>query len=328
MSRLLRQRELALLVVIIVFVALVGAVNPNFLAPTTLIRAVNSSVVLMVVAIGVTAVILTRNIDVSVGATLGLTAAIAATLVTTGWSMWLVIPLALGLGFVLGGINGLGVAYLRIPAIVMTLGTLGMFRGVQFLYTGGKSIEGINPDFKALAGYKLFEIPLFVFLGIALVVAVHVALTRTRAGRWFYAVGDNVAGAHLVGIPTRRVVALAFGASGLMAALGGIMFAAQIGFVTNQAGLGLEIRAIAACVIGGVSLLGGVGSVIGAGMGAVLLTLITTSLLFLRIPGFWSDAVIGTILIAVLLLDARVRSLVAKRAQNLRTQGSREAQSA
>ncbi|MEA2026382.1 MAG: hypothetical protein U9O18_06795 [Chloroflexota bacterium] len=318
MSRILRQRELALLLVIVVFALGVGLVNSNFLAPATLIRTVNSSVVLMVVAIGVTAVILTRNIDVSVGATLGLTAAVTATLVTEGWSMWLVIPFSLGLGFLLGGINGIGVAYVRIPAIVMTLGTLGAYRGIQFLYTDGKSIEGIIGSFKALASYKLFDVPMFVGLAILLVALAHLALTRTRQGRWFYAVGDNVTGAHLVGIPTRRVTALAFAISGLMAALGGIIFAAQIGFVTNQAGLGLEIRAIAACVIGGVSLLGGIGSVVGAGMGAVLLTMITTSLLFLRIPGFWSDAVIGSILIAVLLMDARVRSLVTKRSQELR----------
>jgi AI-2 transport system permease protein len=315
MSRILRQRELALLVVIVVFAAAVALVNPNFLHPTTLLRAVNSSVVLMVVAIGVTVVILTRNIDVSVGSTLGLTAAVAATFVTDGWSMWLVIPLVLVLGFFLGGINGIGVAYVRIPAIVMTLGTMGAYRGIQFLYTDGKSIEGIDASFKALASIKLFEVPMFVGVAIILVVLAHVALTRTRRGRWFYAVGDNVAGAHLVGISTQRVTALAFAIAGLTAALGGIVFAAQIGFVTNQAGLGLEIRAIAACVIGGVSLLGGVGSVIGAGMGAVLLTLITTSLLFLRIPGFWSDAVIGLILIAVLLMDARVRILVSRRAR-------------
>jgi AI-2 transport system permease protein len=313
MLQLVRSRELALLVVIVAFAALVGAVNPAFLAPNTLVRALNSSVVLVLVAIGSTIVILTRNIDVSVGATLGLTAAVAATLVTSGLPVVLVIPFTLALGFLLGAINGFGVAYVKVPAIVMTLGTLGAYRGMQFLYTGGRSIEEIDPGFKSLASLQLGGVPLAVALALMVVVVAHLVLTRSRHGRWVHAVGDNLAGAHLVGIPTRAVIGLSFAVSGMLAALGGIVFAAQIGFVTNQAGLGLEIRAIAACVIGGVSLMGGVGSVVGAGMGSVLLTLITTSLLFLRIPGFWSDAVIGMILLLVLVLDARVRRVTQRR---------------
>jgi AI-2 transport system permease protein len=309
-TRILHRHEVILLIIIVIYTAGVTVFNPAFGSPSTLIRVLNSSVVLSLVALGSTVVMLTRNIDVSVGSTLGLSAAVCATMVTDGHSLVLVIPLVLALGILLGAINGAGVAFAKVPAIVMTLGTLGAYRGLQYMYTDGKSIEEIDARFKALAGYDILGIPMFVWLAMVIVIGAHLMLTRTRSGRWIHATGDNPIGAHLIGIPTRAVTVVAFAVAGLMAALGGIFFASQIGFVTNQTGMGIEIRAIAAGVIGGVSLLGGVGTVIGAALGAILLTLITTSLLFLGVPGFWSDAVIGAILLVALLVDARLRVAV------------------
>lgn len=312
-GRLLRIRELTLLAAMGVFAVTVAMADNAFLDPENLLRIANSSVVLALVALGSTLVILTRNIDVSVGSMLGLCAAITGSMVTDGHPLTVVAPVVLLVGAALGLVNGLGVTVAGVPAIVMTLGTLGAYRGLTYIYTGGSSIESIPREFKTLAGTSLAGVPLFVWLTLATVAVGQLLLSRTRTGRHVYAAGDNAEGARLLGINVPLIMTAAFTLSGVLAAAAAMLFAAQIGSVNNQSGTGIEIRAIAAAVIGGVSLAGGVGSVTGAALGALFLTAITNALLFLAIPGFWSDAMIGGILLAALLVDARLRATVETR---------------
>lgn len=309
----LKAREAITVIGALGFIAIVGAVQPRFIQFDNLTRILNSTVILGLLAAGVALVIITRNIDVSVGSTVALSGITAGLLLRDGMPIVLVIILTVMLGALLGAINGIGVTVGRVPSIVMTLGTLGAYRGISFMITGGNSIESIPADYKRIGVEKLLGVPLLVWITVAILLVVGFAMARTRTGRHLYATGDNAQGARLIGVRTKTMVTLAFTASGMLASIAALVFLAQVGSVSNQAGVGIEMRAIAAAVIGGVALSGGIGTIMGATFGALFITAAISSLPFLGIPGFWGDTVIGAILLVALFADARVRSEIEKR---------------
>lgn len=305
--QMLKARETVTITGVLLFAIIVGFAQPSFLGIDNLARIANSAVILALLAAASAIVIITRNIDVSVGSTLALTGIVAGLMFRSGLPLLLVILLTLLLGAVLGAINGLGVTYGHIPSIVMTLGTLGAYRGISFLLTGGHSIETVPADFKALASAQILGVPTLVWVCAGLLAVLTLLMSRTGLGRSLYATGDNTTGAQAIGINTNFMVILAFSAAGTLAALAALVFLSQIGSISNQAGSGIEMRAIAAAVIGGVALSGGVGTLLGSTFGALFITMATSSLSFLGIPGFWGDTVIGAILLVALFADARVR---------------------
>ncbi|MCQ2003148.1 ABC transporter permease subunit [Rhizobium sp. NRK18] len=308
-----RNRVLTLLVVLLLVSLGAGAIAPGYLSTATASVVLSNSLVLMLISLGTMVVIITRNIDVSSGSVLGVSAAVLGLSLTAGASLPLAIALCLATGILAGAINGVLVAYLGIPSIVATLGTLGLYRGIMLAMTGGKWIEELPQGLKGLAansGFGVSMLTLVVFIMLALV---WIMLRATRFGRSFYAVGDNRAAAHHLGIPVRLVQFAAFVITGVCAALAGLTFAAQIGFIPNQAGNGIELKAIAVNVLGGVSLLGGTGSVGGVISAVIFLTSIDSALVFLKIPAYWNDFIAGAILLSVILLDGRIRLLVGRR---------------
>jgi AI-2 transport system permease protein len=260
----------------------------------------------MLIALGVFPVILTRNIDVSGGSVLGLSAVTLGLSLNAGIAMPIAIAMTLGAGLAAGAANGALVAILGVPSIVATLGTLGLFRGVMLIATGGEWIEELPETLKALGAKSLGGLSVMGICAGLVIIAVW-AFLRSRRGRWVMVVGDNRAAARHLGLPVKRIEFLAFVWGGGMAALAGITFASQIGFVPNQAGTGIELRAIAALVLGGISLLGGVGSVAGVVIGVIFFTSIDTALVFLKIPAYWNDLIGGAMLLTVLLIDGRLR---------------------
>lgn len=309
----LKARESVTIIGALAFIAIVGLIAPRFVQFDNLTRILNATVILAILAAGAGLVIITRNIDVSVGSTLALTGVCAGLLLNQGLAIPLVVALTILMGAVLGAVNGIGVTIGRVPSIVMTLGTLGAYRGISFMITGGTSVESVPQGFKAIGLARVLGIPLLVWVALAVLIVVGLLMARTRTGRQLYATGDNAQGAVLIGVRTRTMVVLAFTASGALAAVAALVFLAQIGSISNQAGSGIEMRAIAAAVIGGVALTGGVGTVLGASFGALFITAATSSLSFLGIPGFWGDTMIGAILLLALFADARVRSGLEKR---------------
>ncbi|WP_113928062.1 sugar ABC transporter permease [Bacillus sp. P14.5] len=307
MIRFLKTRELSIVLLMVAYILLVGAVNPDFLAGDSLSLLVKASVILIVMAIGQSFVLLTSNIDVSVGSIMGFSAAICGTLLTSGLSPWLMVPIVLFVGGVIGFLNGIGVSFFRIPSIIMTLGMLGVVRGSMLLYTEGMWIEDIPNYFKKLSSLKMVGITLPVWIAIVLLVATHLLLKKTKIGQYFYAVGDNVEGARLVGIPVRKMTLAAFVISGMSASIAGMFFVMNIGFVPNQTGSGMELQVIAAAVLGGVSLSGGLGSVFGAGIGAVFFTIINNSLIFLKIPSYYNSAISGLLLLLIVVGDSKLQ---------------------
>lgn len=318
MLRLIQNnRELTALLAIVVLFGLPGAIDSHAFSFQTLGMIFGSAQILMLLAMGATLVMLTRNIDVSVGSITGLCAVSLGILLNSGVALPLACLATLAVGGAAGLFNGVLVAWLRIPAIVATLGTLGLYRGLMLLLTGGKWIEGLPAELKMLSVPQVVGISPLGLLVIILLCAMFWMLSRTAFGRSFYAVGDNLQGARQLGVPVNRIRILAFGMNGLMAALAGIVFASQIGFVPNQTGSGLEMKAIAACVLGGISLLGGTGSIVGAVLGAYFLTQIDSVLVLLRLPAWWNDFIAGVVLLAVLVFDGRLRQALDK---NLRRQ--------
>ncbi|HHC4082658.1 TPA: autoinducer 2 ABC transporter permease LsrC [Klebsiella pneumoniae] len=318
MKTLLKNRELSAFFAIVALFVVLVALNPAYFSLQTLAMIFASSQILCLLALGATLVMLTRNIDVSVGSTVGLCAIAVGVALNNGYGLATAIAFALAIGALAGAFNGLLVVGLRIPAIVATLGTLGLYRGVMLLWTGGKWIEGLPDSLKSLSELAFIGVSPLGWLVLALLLAGGWLLSRTAFGRDFYAVGDNLAAARQLGVAVNRTRMLAFTLNGMLAACAGIVFAAQIGFVPNQTGSGLEMKAIAACVLGGISLLGGTGTLLGAFLGAFFLTQIDTVLVLFRLPAWWNDFIAGLVLLGVLVLDGRLRQALARHQRALK----------
>lgn len=318
MKTLLKNRELSAFFAIVALFVVLVALNPAYFSLQTLAMIFASSQILCLLALGATLVMLTRNIDVSVGSTVGLCAIAVGVALNNGYGLATAIAFALAIGALAGAFNGLLVVGLRIPAIVATLGTLGLYRGVMLLWTGGKWIEGLPDSLKSLSEPAFIGVSPLGWLVLALLLAGGWMLSRTAFGRDFYAVGDNLAAARQLGVAVNRTRMLAFTLNGMLAACAGIVFAAQIGFVPNQTGSGLEMKAIAACVLGGISLLGGTGTLLGAFLGAFFLTQIDTVLVLFRLPAWWNDFIAGLVLLGVLVLDGRLRQALARHQRALK----------
>ncbi|MEH8882977.1 autoinducer 2 ABC transporter permease LsrC [Klebsiella pneumoniae] len=318
MKTLLKNRELSAFFAIVALFVVLVALNPAYFSLQTLAMIFASSQILCLLALGATLVMLTRNIDVSVGSTVGLCAIAVGVALNNGYGLATAIAFALAIGALAGAFNGLLVVGLRIPAILATLGTLGLYRGVMLLWTGGKWIEGLPDSLKSLSEPAFIGVSPLGWLVLALLLAGGWLLSRTAFGRDFYAVGDNLAAARQLGVAVNRTRMLAFTLNGMLAACAGIVFAAQIGFVPNQTGSGLEMKAIAACVLGGISLLGGTGTLLGAFLGAFFLTQIDTVLVLFRLPAWWNDFIAGLVLLGVLVLDGRLRQALARHQRALK----------
>ncbi|OKL43397.1 autoinducer 2 ABC transporter permease LsrC [Pseudovibrio exalbescens] len=301
------NREASVAAIILILFVLLGLVDTSYLSFDTVVSIYNNSLILVVIAIGSTLVMATRGLDVSIGSIMGLSAAIAGILMNGGYGIGLSVAVALFVGLLCGLFNGFMVAVLRVPAIVATLGTLGLFRGLVHLSTGGSWIEGLPEGFKGLSHAVFLGLSPFAWIVLILLIGTHCWLRYTAFGRSLFAVGDNREGARLLGIRVRSVQLTAYAINGILAAFAGIIFAAQIGFIPNTAGNAMEMRAIASSVLGGVSLLGGTGTVVGAGLGAYFMTSIDSVLVMLRLDAFWNDMIAGAILLLVLVADGKIR---------------------
>ncbi|MEC0036012.1 sugar ABC transporter permease [Bacillus cereus] len=317
MKRMYKMHETSIIMLLLIYIAIVGMINPSFIQFTSLSLLMKSSVILVVLAIGQSFVLFTKNIDVSVGSSMGLSAAVCGMMLTNGYSAFLSIFVAIILGAIIGFVNGIGVAKFRVPAIIMTLGMLGIVRGAMLIFTGGKWIEDIPNDFKQLSSIIILGLPITVWFVLIILLLLYFFLRKVPLGRYFYAVGDNEDGARLIGITVNKVKIYAFMISGISAALAGCIFVMNIGFVPNQTGTGMELQVIAAAVLGGIHLKGGTGSIFGAALGALFLEVISSSLIFLKIPAFWNNAISGFLLLLIIILDSVMKKWKAERRMNL-----------
>ena len=305
-----RQRELSLLAIMFVLGAGVSMLAPQFLTVNNISQVAALAAVVAVAAVGEAIVIITRGIDLSVEAMIGLVAySIARSL-----ELQLVDPvgalamgLAIGLG--LGMINGLIVAVLKVPAIVATLGTLSIFRGILYVIAGPDQVPlaGLPEGFTDLSRADIFGIPVFVLIAVGVVVVGSLFLRSTRFGRQVYAVGSNPEAAAIMGIPSRLVVFVAFSLCGLLAGLAGVMWVMQFGTINGTAATGASLAIIAAVVVGGVNTLGGSGTLAGAAIGALFLGFIANALILVGLSQFWLQAIYGLVILIAIASDQLIR---------------------
>jgi len=317
-KRFAKIREVFSLFVVIVLFLIVGLVNPDFLQKRNLMQTVNSSVVFGLLSIGIAFVLIIGEIDVSVGAVMGLTAAVSATLIRDG-SPWIVaVIVAVCIGTLCGLVNGFGLMYLHIPSIIITLGTNGIIRGLIYVYTNGRWVENLPYAYKALSQATLGGITWFYWGTLVVAAAGTFFLKRVPCGRNFAAVGDNIGGATLIGIPVHFTKMSAFVLSSVFASVAGLIYVSRIGFVTPIAGNGYEMKAIAACVLGGISLSGGVGSLIGAMIGAVIMASIDRILVFLKFSSDYDGTITGILLITIVAVDALLQHHSIEKSRRMR----------
>ncbi|MEN0024691.1 MAG: ABC transporter permease [Microbacterium sp.] len=303
-----KAREFGILIALALVVTAATVKNPSFLFSADGWRdLLLTPSILALVAIGQAIVIITRNVDLSVGSVMGLTAYLTGRLFidVPALPIPVVVLLAVGFGALLGLVNGVLVAYARVPAMVITLGTLYAYRGINVMWAGSTRVNAsdIPREFLAIGTGQFLTIPLLAIVALVLLVVIAWYMRNTRGGREYYAIGSDPSAAELYGLRVTRRVLSAFILSGALAGLAGVFYVARYGTVSSQAGAGWELDAVGAAVIGGVAITGGVGTLWGAAIGAMLLMTINRALPILGIPDFWQRAVVGVLIIGAIVLD-------------------------
>jgi rhamnose transport system permease protein len=308
-----RLRELSLVVVLAVAVFIFSLLIDNYIGGSFFNRVTTSVAITAILAAGQTIVILTRNIDLSVGSIVGVTAYVTGEYLHSHPDLApvLAVAYAVAIGAGLGLLNGVLVAYARVPSIIVTLGTLAIFRTWLINHSDSRTITSdglpdwlLNLPNSTVVSLGAWDVRTVVLGAVVLIVVLQLLLGGLKWGRWVYAVGSNPDAARQAALPVERVILAAFAASGALAGLAGFLFLSRFGTITVSAGSGLELQAVAAAVVGGVNIFGGSGTLIGALLGALLVNLLDLSLL--RVPGlseFWRDAVLGVLILTAVAVD-------------------------
>ena len=316
-------RELSLVLLIGLAILFFSSQIEGYYSGRTFNRISASAMILIVVAVGQTLVVLTRYIDLSVGSIVGFTAYFVGTQLANqnDLSPVLALLLAVGLGAAMGLLNGIIVAYGRVPAIITTLGTLAIYRTLLVEYSGAKTVTTNSLpawllDLPRVNLFAIGEIDFRLLVGVALlaVFVFQLALTYLPYGRRLYALGSNPEAARMAGLPAQRTLMIAYTLCGALCGVAGFMFLARFGNITVVAGQGLELQAVAAVVVGGVNMFGGSGTMFGTLLGAVLISTLEQSLLrWDQISEFWRDAILGLLILFAVATDAviinRLRAL-------------------
>ncbi len=298
----LSNQEMVLAAGLILLVIVVGIANPRFLAERNLSDVIQGHAYIAVAALGMTMVIVTGNIDISIGSLVGLLAIISGRLATDTGQIWLAWLAPLFVGAFFGGVNGFFVAYMRIPSIVVTLGMLSIIKGILLIWTAGSRVVDLPPDF-FLAQMRPLNIPMPVWFMVVLTIIVALWMRYSGLGRSMYAVGGNKEAARLSGLNEQRIVFQAFVLNGLFVGIASVLYATQLTIIQATPPPNLELTVITSAVVGGVSILGGTGTVIGAAIAAILLNVIRTAMVFINVSPFWLQAVQGLLILVTVLAD-------------------------
>ena len=334
-------RELVLVLLIVLVLLFFGTQIDNYFSPRFFNRISTSVAIIAVIAVGQTLVVLTRNIDLSVGSVVGFTAYVVGQYLSNHNDVAPIaaVLMAIGIGAAMGAFNGVLVAYGRVPAIIVTLGTLAIYRTMLVEYSDAQTVLTANlPEWildlprANIVSFGDLDLRLMVGAMLVVVVLFQLMLTYLPYGRRLYAIGSNPDAARIAGFPSQRIVFLAFVMCGGLAGLAGFMFLARFGNITVVAGLGLELASVAAVVVGGINIFGGSGTVIGALLGAILIDLLENSLIrWLEISEFWRDALLGMLILLAVAADAvimnRLRDLWARSELQLESETADEARS-
>lgn len=299
------RANLGIIVVIAIISAVLSLLTPVFLSPYNLRTVLLEITTNMYIALGMTLVMILGGIDLSVGSIVAMSGTLTVGLMALDHlPLWLAVTLGLALGGVTGLINGLVVAYFRLPSFIVTLAMLNVARGIAYVYSGGHSTRMMDPTFTGVGSGYIWVVPLPVLYMVALIAIFVVLLNRTKFGTYIYAIGGNRESARLSGVPIKQVEIITFTISGLLAAFAGLVLSARMFSGQPSVGIGYELDAIAACVLGGASLSGGIGRISGTFFGAIVIGIISNGLVLINVSSFWQLVVKGIIILIAVIIDS------------------------
>lgn len=322
---LVKSREATLFIVLIALVAATAAVKPEFLNLQNVRDVLLNVSIIGLLTAGMTVVMLMRHIDLSVASVVGVSAYAVGSLFVMFPHMPVVLAMlaGIGIGLAIGALNGALVTFGRVPSLVATLSTLYIVRGADYAWVHGGQINATSlpESFALIATGSLLGIPNLVLIAFAVLVVLGIYLRQYRGGREHYAIGSNPEAARLAGIRVERRVMIGFLLSGAIAGLAGVLWFARFGTVDASTAKGIELQVVAAAVVGSVAITGGVGTVMGATLGALVLGVINIALVVLRVSPFWQQAIQGLLIVAAITLDTLLARSVAKRMMRKRDHG-------
>lgn len=300
-------RDMGTLIGLIAICAVFAALSNVFLTERNLVNILQQSSINSCIAIGMTMVIISGGIDLSVGSVAALAAVFSATLLVGGYPILVAISVALAVGAGCGAVNGVLIAYAGLQPFIVTLGTLSVFRALALIYTGGTPILGIPIEFRHVFESEIWIFPMPVVVAAVLAAVAATLLARTPLGEYIFAVGGNEEAARISGVPVARTKIAAYAMSGALAALAAVILIARLGAGDPTLGNLWELEAIAASAIGGASLMGGKGSIIGTILGAIILGAMRNGLTLLNVQAFYQLLATGLIIILAMLVDRLTR---------------------
>jgi ribose transport system permease protein len=302
-GRLSAARQFGTLIGLVVLSVVLWALTPHFLTVPNMLNVAQQTSINAIVAVGMTFVILSGGIDLSVGSIVALAGVVLGTALQSGQSLSIALPLSILVGLGCGLVNGALVSWGGLPPFIVTLGMMSIARGMALLYTEGRPVSGFEESFRSLATGHIGFVPASVVIMIAVYVIAHVVLTRTLFGRYVYAIGGNEEATRLSGVRVRLHKTAIYGVSGLMSAVAAVILTARLNSAQPIAGMMYELDAIAATVIGGTSLMGGEGTLVGTLIGALIMGVLRNGLNLLGVSSFLQQIVIGAVIVGAVLVD-------------------------
>ncbi len=279
----------------------------TFLSWTNISQVLRALSFIAIMAVGTSVVIITGGIDLSVGSLLGLTGVVTAWLLTHEVPILPTILIALLTGLAAGSINGLLITQMKLPPFIVTLGMMSIARGLAFAITGGETIRSLPKEFLDIGQGVLLGVPIPIFVMIIFAFIIGVLLKSSKWGRYTYAIGGNEEAAHISGINVKSVKVLVYALCGLSTGIAGVLFTSRFGVGQSTAGLGYELDVIAAAVIGGISLTGGRGTILGAIVGAILMGILRNGLVLLNVSEYWQQVAIGLVIVLAVVMDRKTK---------------------
>ena len=301
------SRQMGTLIGLLFLILFFWILTPHFLTVSNLLNVAQQTSINAIIAVGLTFVIITAGIDLSVGSIMAFSGVVLASVLGTGLPIPLAISAGLLIGLACGSINGLLIAYGKLPPFIATLGMMSVARGAALMYTNGRPISGFSNEFRFLANGEIFSIPISIIIMVLVYLIAHFILTKTRLGRYVYAIGGNEEAARLSGINVTFYKVIVYGICGLLSGLAAVILTARLNSAQPIAGIMYELDAIAATVIGGTSLLGGEGRVMGTLIGALIMGVLRNGLNLLGVSSFLQQTIIGSVIIIAVLVDMTLK---------------------
>jgi ribose transport system permease protein len=310
MGKFIQRHESSIIIVLVLYMIIVSLVNPTFISGANLFNVLRSTGFTLITVVGMTFVLITGGLDLSVGSMLALGGSVTGIACRAGLPVPLAVLLGICMGAIIGFLNGFIIVRAGIPPLMVTLGMQYAAKGLVSVLTKGVPIYPLPDGFKAIERLRPLGIQMVVIFALLVAVIGHIILSHTEFGRSIFALGGNEEAARISGIRTKRTKLLVYVVTSTLAAIVGIFMSARLGSAEAAAGSGYELTTICAAVIGGTSTFGGIGSILGASLGAFFMEVLTNSLTLMRISVYWQNLVLGIVLVLAVLLDQYKRRLI------------------